>query len=459
MRRLTLVSLLALAAAQASAAPLTADQAVKIALQHNTQVIQSRASLLDARSRLWGAYSAVLPGVSASYSATNTWQRALPPDTGTVIDEFGVAHTYRSQVTRTETNNYVPSVSARWNLLDLASLNGAISARNGSRAARLTAQATRNNVALETRRRFYLVVQDVHLAEVSTGALKRARDDERRVRALFEVGSVSKSDLLKARVATSQSELDSLLADHAVITARLALSSWLGLAEERLGDLDTTLVLSSHVYTHDEVFAAARSSRPDLQAADASVHAAEFGYRAARWSRLPYVTASGGASWQPHGHRKVSATVLDVDGTPVNQSGSDVVATGSPVSFSTTVALNLNIFDGLAMDAANASAKAGLIRARETRDALLRDLENEVRQALLDYQEAVEREALGRRTLESAAENLNLVQQKYNVGSATILDLIDSQVQLQRAQSDVVSALAAIQVAEAQLDQVRGRPQ
>ena len=54
-------------------------------------------------------------------------------------------------------------------------------------------------------------------------------------------------------------------------------------------------------------------------------------------------------------------------------------------------------------------------------------------------------------------ENLNLVQQKYNVGSATVLELIDAQVQLQRAQSDGVSALAAIRVAEAQLDRVRGR--
>ena len=76
---------------------------------------------------------------------------------------------------------------------------------------------------------------------------------------------------------------------------------------------------------------------------------------------------------------------------------------------------------------------------------------------MLGHQEAVERERLARKTLESASENLNLVQQKYNVGSATILDLIDSQVQLQRAQSDLVTALAAIRVADATLARVRGR--
>jgi outer membrane protein TolC len=122
-----------------------------------------------------------------------------------------------------------------------------------------------------------------------------------------------------------------------------------------------------------------------------------------------------------------------------------------------TLSLNLDLFDGFAMDASVATARGQLLRARETRDGLLRNLESEVHRALLGYQEAIERTALANRTVESATENHNLVQQKYNVGSATILDLVDSQVQLQRAQSSLVSALAAIRVAEAALDQVRGR--
>ena len=98
-----------------------------------------------------------------------------------------------------------------------------------------------------------------------------------------------------------------------------------------------------------------------------------------------------------------------------------------------------------------------MVRARETRDGLVRNLEGEVRQTLLDHQVSHDRASLGRRTVESASENLNLVQQKYNVGSATILELIDAQVQLQTAQSNVVKALAAIRVAEAQINRVRGR--
>jgi outer membrane protein TolC len=98
-----------------------------------------------------------------------------------------------------------------------------------------------------------------------------------------------------------------------------------------------------------------------------------------------------------------------------------------------------------------------LVSATETRDALLRNLEDEVRQTLLAHQEAMERDAVGRTAVASARENLNLVQQKYNVGSATILDLIDAQVSLLQAASELVSAMADIRIAEAAVDRVRGK--
>ena len=78
---------------------------------------------------------------------------------------------------------------------------------------------------------------------------------------------------------------------------------------------------------------------------------------------------------------------------------------------------------------------------------------------LIAYNEAVERERVSRRALDAATENVRLTQQKYNVGSSTILDLITAQVALARSQSDVVSALATMRVAEAAVERVRGRPQ
>ncbi|MFN8588128.1 MAG: TolC family protein [Candidatus Eisenbacteria bacterium] len=410
---------------------MTADQAVQIALRQGTQAIQAEASLLDARSGLWSAYSGVLPHVSADASRSGGKTRESSPSG--ITDDRGYNGSY--------------GLSGSWGVLNLSSWASVSSARRGSAAAKYERAATRAQIVLDTKRQFYEVVKSMHLARVSAQALKLSRDDERRVRALYEVGSVSKSDLLKARVRTSQSELDSLVADHNVTAQRVRLATQLGLSESALGDVDSTLSTATAGADAAAIMAEARTNRPDVKAAEASYASAQWRLRSVQLSRLPSVSATG--SYTP---KSVSSSsyVSPIDGP---QSGSG----WAKGDMSGRLALSMSLFDGLATEARVASARAGEMRARETRDALLRNLDSEVRIAVLGYTEATERESLARRTLESASENLNLVQQKYNVGSATILDLIDSQVQLQRAQSDLVSAMAAIRVAEAELDQVRGR--
>lgn len=445
MRPIVLLIAAALAfASAAAAAPLTAEDAVRIALQKNGAVIQSQAGALSARGGLWSAYSQVLPAVTGSVDRGGSFTGS---SSGTQV--FG-SQVLPSSSFDSERYSGSYGLSGRWSVLDPSAIVGLSSARQSMRGAQLNQRATRADVRLETNRRFFSVVKAMHLSAVSSRSLKLSRDDERRVRALFEVGSVSKSDLLKAQVRTAQSQLDSLLTDHAVITQRIALAQQMGTSEAQLGEVDSTLAADPRPFDPVSVLAEARRQRPDLLATEADLKAAELGLRSAHWSRLPGIALSGG--WTP---KSTSTQKLFSDAAHDGTSSSG--ASESKDSWQGQVSVNMNLFDGFATDARVASARAQLLRARETRDALLRNLEGEVRQTLLGYQEATEREALARRTVASAAENLNLVQQKYNVGSATILDLIDSQVQLQRAQSDLVSALADIRVAEAAVDRVRGQ--
>ena len=444
MRPVVLLIAAALAfASAASAAPLTAEEAVRLALQKNGAVIQSEAGALSARGGLWSAYSQVLPSLSGSVDRGGSFTGS---SSGKQV--FG-SQVFPSSSFDSERYSGSYGLSGRWSVFDPSAIVGLSSARQSMKGAELSQRATRADVRLETNRRFFSVVKAMHLSGVSSRSLKLSRDDERRVRALFEVGSVSKSDLLKAQVRTAQSQLDSLLTDHAVITQRIALAQQLGTSEGQLGEVDSTLAADPRPFEPVSVLAEARRQRPDLLAAEAELKSAELGLRSAHWSRLPSLALSG--AWTP---KSTSAQKLFGDKAHTTTSSG---ASETKDSWQGQVSVNLNLFDGFATDARVASARAQLLRSRETRDALLRNLEGEVRQTLLVYQEGTEREALARRTVASAAENLNLVQQKYNVGSATILDLIDSQVQLQRAQSDLVSALADIRVAEAAVDRVRGQ--
>lgn len=435
-----------------AAAPLTAEDAVRMALQRNSAIVNAEANALTAKSGLWSAYSRVLPSVGADLVRSGSLTGS---SVGTQV--FGSV-TFPSSSYDAERYSGSYGLSGRWSVLDPSAWVGLSSARQGMRAADLNQSATRADVRLETHRRFYAVVKAMHLSRVASQSLRASRDDERRVRALFEVGSVSKSDLLKAQVRTAQSQLDSLLSDHAVVSQRIVLAQQLGMNEASLGEVDSSLVSRASSVDAAAVLAEARRNRPDVLAAEASMRSAELGLRSARWSRLPNVSLSG--SWTPKSTSSAKQYyTAGHDPVLVNSVLTSSVSGSSEAkeAWAGQLSLGLNLFDGLATDARVASARAQLLRARESRDALLRNLEGEVHQVVLAHQEALEREALGRTALAAASENLNLIQQKYNVGSATILELIDSQVQLQRAQSDVVSALADIRIAEAAVQRVRGQ--
>jgi outer membrane protein len=423
-------------------APLTADRAVRLALERNSQVINANADVLSARSTAYGAWSAVLPSVSASLTRSGSQirhQRGM-----TVV---GGQFTVPTTTPEYDSYSTTPEVGGAWSVLNLSSLANVAAASAGLQSAQWQRRATRNSVALQARQQFYEVVKAVKLLEVNDHALQLARDNERRVRVLFEVGSVSRSDLLKTQVQTAQSQLDSIAAVQALLEQRNALAGFIGVAESQLGEVDTVLTVSPMEYDEVAVLREAEQNRPDLQAARTALSSSRSGVWATRLSWLPYVTLAGSAVYDPFSDSKT----FDEDGIPTSaHSEYDRRVSGS-------VALNWDFLDGLSKSAASAGARARLARAQSAYDVLRRDLAGEVHQATLTYQQALASERLASTAVASATENMKLTQQKYNVGSATILDLIDAQVQLQRAESQRVSALALIRVAEARLDQVRGR--
>jgi outer membrane protein len=269
---------------------------------------------------------------------------------------------------------------------------------------------------------------------------------------MFEVGSVSKADLLRAQVRTAQSERDQLTSRHNVIVQRINLATLMGIREAELGEVDTVLVAAPQTYDEAALLAEAAQNRPDIKAADADLRAAKASLNAARMARLPYVTASGQITFETRSRNRNIADIPPEVREPTSDFSNE-----SDRQHSAQLALRWDVFNLGQIDARISSARARVLRSQETYDALQRNLASEVHQQILAYAEATEGNRVAQRGLESARENLKLTQEKYNVGSATILDLIDAQVQLQNAANDLVRALAAIRVVEAQIKRVRGQ--
>jgi outer membrane protein len=445
--RLALATLCMVPAVAGAQPVLTADHAVQLALERNSQVINAAADVLSAKSGVYGAYSRVLPSVAFDLTRGGSQTRNA---SGYQI--FGGATPVSSGTPEQTSYSTSKVFSGQWTVLSLASLASLSSARAGLKGAEHARQATRNLVALQARQQYYEVVKAVKQVEVNANALRLARDNSRRVRTLFEVGSVSRSDVLKQDVLTSQAEVDSIVAVQALLAQRNSLASFVGLQEATMGEVDTVLTVVPQDYDEATVLREAEANRPDLKAADADLKAARSAVMSSRYAYLPYVSVSGSASYSPFSDQ----TTLVPDESDPSRYVPRSAHNESDRQVGGRVALSWDIVDGLSRNATAAQARAGFERARNANEVLRRDLAGQVHAVILTYRQVLSAEVAARAALESATESLRLTQQKYNVGSATILDLVDAQVQLQRAQSQVIAAQAAVRVVQAQIDQVRG---
>ena len=80
-----------------------------------------------------------------------------------------------------------------------------------------------------------------------------------------------------------------------------------------------------------------------------------------------------------------------------------------------------------------------------------------VRSAVLSTQDAANRLAATRKSVEQAQEALNIAQQKYAVGLGSTTEVIDTQVALAQAQTNYAQALYDGKVAIAALNLAIGR--
>ena len=218
---------------------------------------------------------------------------------------------------------------------------------------------------------------------------------------------------------------------QSLLVQRDQLATLIGVEEAKLGEVDTVLTVTPREYDEAALLREAAEKPPGPQGRARELQAAQAGLTSARLGRLPYVTRLGERHVQSASARAKSVRCGHAGRAPAAHGRSR----GRP-AVQRPGGAELGLLRRARHDARNAQRpRRSCCAAQNAYDVLQRNLAGEVHEAALTYQQALASEAVARPRVASATENMKLTQQKYNVGSATILDLIDAQVQLQRAQS------------------------
>jgi outer membrane protein len=436
-------SLAPAAMAPASAAPAgerwSLARCIETALKQNRDVKGASARTKQASGGALRAWSNVLPSVSGGASYT----RVKPDKQSSVRSLVVDSSVYFGSVSNQKFGSISGSVDA--NLFNVPAWSQKRQQDHLRASAISTEAETRNDVVFSVKQQYFECVKAQRLADVARDSEKLARDEETRSEALFEVGSVARGDVLKARARRATTQLSRIQADNQVAIQRQRLKQVIGVPLATSLDVDPAMDAGGVALPDSaSVVAQALRARPTLASALAAERAARAGLFGARTARIPKITGS-----------------LDVTRNRITED-QDFAGFGSfseerySTQWTGAVRLSIPFFDGLATEGNIRSAKGSLLESEAARRQLEIDVSFEAQQAWLLLKEAVERIAVAGEGVTSAEEDYKFSKGRYDLGAGTFLDLLNAEVSLEQARQQWVEAQADARVAEAALERAIG---
>jgi outer membrane protein len=412
------------AAAQPDRA-VTLEQALQLAHESNPQVVSATGAISSAQAAERSARGAYLPSLSVNAGTSLAGSSVIgTPAAGTALGSTSDA--------------YSAGLSASWDVYT-GGRRGAEreAAQAETRAAQATLTAQRASVSLEVERAFYEVLRTEDLAAVAQARIQRAEEGVTAAQQRLQLGSATRSDLLRAQLELNTARGDLLQARTERDAAQLSLGRLIGAdeavtatrgAESRLGpigDAEAAALLD-----------AIAGQAPAVLAARAQTESAAAGVDAARSQYLPSISVSSGYNWQ-------------------NQ---DPAFDQSRTNWSVGVGVSYPLFNGYQREESVVRARAQQTAAQATLADAVRGVRTDAARSLGQLRLAQERIELAEQAAATAQEDLRVQRERYRLGSTTILELLTSQEALVEAETDVVTARYDVQVARAELQALAGRP-
>lgn len=292
----------------------------------------------------------------------------------------------------------------------------------------------RFNAALETESSYYDVLVNQELSRVNRERARRAREGLAVARARVSSGAAVQTDSLQLVLELVRAQVDSLRQQNALRTAQLELGRRVGAA----GPVDAvpadTVPAAPLPVTLPQALQIALDQGPQYRAARANESSAEAALRAQRGDYLPVLSVGGL-------HQRYDTRIFP----------------GAANISSVTFSLSFPLWN-------NGEREIEVSRARVNRDvsrAIREDLERVVRRDVTasydGYQATAAAVELALVGVTVASQTYRMQELRYRSGASTILDLLDSQVDLAEAEAGLVQARYLNRLALARLEAILGR--
>jgi len=434
-RGVVMLLLTATTIAAAQTKTLTLEQARQIALERNLSVAQAQNNVEAAQASVMAATGDYLPTLSASGGWTRN-QTEGPVTIGGV------------QIPNTKAvfNNFSTSVNLNYTLFNGFAREGNYTRTSANAiATEQTAARTRQSIIFQVERAYLNVLRNEQLVKVSEENLKRDLRQLERITESNRVGALSRADVYRQQSQVAADELSVINAQNNYDKAKADLLALIGLDvndDYTIADPSISteiarseLESSAEQYSNfPELARRALAKRPDYLGATESVRSAEGGISAARSGYFPSVSAFAGYGFS---NRELSRLTENK-------------------SINWGLNLRWNLFDGFSTNEALQSAYVQKKNAELSLQQTERNINVEVKKALLDLEAARKAYEVSQKGLVSATEDRKIAEERYNLGAGTLLDLLTANAGLVSAQANKVNAVYDFIIAKRNLEYVIG---
>jgi len=401
---------------------VTLQEAIDQALLRSPALARAENSLLTAETSQKTLYGTFIPSLSASARGTLQSSERFDPDLG--VSVTGSADSYSAGL-----SSGVSLFEGGARYYDLKRTGTDLAAAE----ARLEDQ--RYQVIFQTKSPFYAAVASADLLGVAEARLERAQRGLEVAQARVDVGSGTRSDLLRSRLEVQNARLSVLQTAEALRATQFGLGRQIGLSEPAGPVLEGEVGPRPLPLTEDEIFVAAEEASPFVRAAALATESAGLQVSSARTAWIPSLRMNGGYSW--------------FNAVPAFSDGK--------TSWNVSMSASYPIFNGfnreVQIERAREVYRVAQIEERDTRLAARQDADRAL-QAIYTADQAL---AIAIEALAVAEEDLRVVGERYRVGVAIILDILASQEAVTQAGADVVRARFDYEIARADLEAILGR--
>jgi outer membrane protein TolC len=411
--------------AQTSEPSVTLEEAVHRALTTSPSMVSAQSNVRTAAAAELSASGAFLPTLAFSSGIVRSNQTTVPSPT-------------LSGLTGPAQTSYATGAQASLEIFDGGRRFAA------SRAAHAVAAAAdarllqeRYATALTAKEAFYEVLRANQLIAVAEARIRQAERSRAIAKSRHEAGTTTRSDELRAELELTAAREALLIAREDRQSATLTLGRLVGANGPVDAAADTTAVFEPKplALARAELEALAADQAPLVVAARERGRVAVAEERQARSVYLPSIKA--GAQY----------TVAN-----------DVILPGAPRDgWQLQLGLSYPIFDGFRREEEITRRSAETTVANAAAADAARLARAEAGRLAGSVAIAEERIALAKSGVSVAAEDLRVIEARYQVGASAILDLITSQLNLVQAETNLITAQFDYLVARAGLEAIVGR--